>query len=295
MSRLLDNLFARPSLNVILGPLGSKKTWLALDLAASVASGRGWLGFRGPQSPSLFVDKALGASALQHRVRSLLSARGSSINFPFYFYSNFTPLTDPQEYDFLLSQSRVLNLGLIVIDSLFFLSLHLNRHKLHALFPILENLRNLALAANAAVLLIHDLSKHRTDLAAPLLDMGVDHVLATESLEQNPVIHLRTLASRNQQSISILTQPGSMTFKPGSRFYPTPSTLGLVGRKVLAFLRSVDSAPTQHIIASVSADPGRVSNVIQEMLMDGYIRRTNPGGRGTRALYQLTPAGRQLA
>ncbi len=294
MSWLLDNLFVRPSLNVLLGPLGSKKTWLGLDLAASVAADGSWLGFRGPQSPSLFVDKALGASELQRRVRSLLSARGSSAKFPFYFYSNFTPLTDPQESVYLLSQAKILTLGFIVIDSPFFLSLYLNRHKLHALFPILENLRNLAIAANAAILLIHDLSKHRTDLAAPLLDMGVDHVLAVEPLAKEPIVHLRTLAAQNLAPISILARFNSNGSFNLSSSPSTPTTLGIAGQKVLAFLSSVDAATTKMILFSVSDNSGRVGNVIQELLTDGYICRANPGARGSVALYAITPAGRQL-
>ncbi len=61
-------LFPRPSLNFILGTFGSKKTWLALDLAVSVALGRGWLDFcqRGEGVKS---STALGSSRAQRRKR----------------------------------------------------------------------------------------------------------------------------------------------------------------------------------------------------------------------------------
>lgn len=41
----LPSLFACPSVNFLLGPFLSKKTWLALDLAVSLASGSRWLGY----------------------------------------------------------------------------------------------------------------------------------------------------------------------------------------------------------------------------------------------------------
>jgi len=42
----IEGVIARPSLNLLVGAPGSKKTWLALDLAVSVASGQPWLGHK---------------------------------------------------------------------------------------------------------------------------------------------------------------------------------------------------------------------------------------------------------
>jgi hypothetical protein len=41
-SSVHPSLFACPSVNFLLGPLFSKKTWLALDLAVSLAAGNRW-------------------------------------------------------------------------------------------------------------------------------------------------------------------------------------------------------------------------------------------------------------
>ena len=50
LSWIVHGLFARPSFNLLVGDPGSKKTYLAMDLAACVANGIPWLGHQ-RQSP----------------------------------------------------------------------------------------------------------------------------------------------------------------------------------------------------------------------------------------------------
>lgn len=291
---MFQSIFPHRSLNVLLGPLGSKKTSLALDLAISVAAGSSWLGSSNPESPTLFVDKGLGDRELHRRVRYQLTARRAAASLPFYFYSNFKPLTNSQEVADLYRQAQVLNLGLVVIDSPLFLSLYLDRHKLHTFRTVLENLHSLVSAANLSILLIHDLSRHRTDLAQPLLDMGVDQVLWAQCPSNGSLVHLRTLASRDLPPISIAVQEAPH-FGFAKATTKCSSDLGLVGLEVLAYMSAESVATTKMITSSIHATSiGRVINVIQELLRDGYLSRVNRGGRGSRALYSLTPAGRDL-
>lgn len=116
---LLHGLFNRPSLNFILGTPGSKKTWLALDLAVSVALGRGWLGYQGPATSALYMDEELGLTAFQQRLRSVFLARRAGPKTPFHFSSitryDFAQSNDVEQ---LAAQVRSVGAGLIVIDNL---------------------------------------------------------------------------------------------------------------------------------------------------------------------------------
>ena len=201
-SWLVLGLFGRPSLNFILGTFGSKKTWLGLDLAVSVATGKPWLGYQPPAAaPGLFVDAAHGPSEIRRRLRSVIVAQRAPADTPVHFTSlGFCNFADPQETAALAAAALSFGAKLIVIDNpLGFGHLDLGRgtSSFLALQPIISSLRSLAESANAAVLVLLHTRHRRTALGAALCALGADHVLAVDSPFGESWLHLRTLAARD--------------------------------------------------------------------------------------------------
>lgn len=56
----VQGLFAQPTFSMLVGDPGSKKTFLAIDLAVCVALGKPWLGHPVEQAPALFIDEQTG-------------------------------------------------------------------------------------------------------------------------------------------------------------------------------------------------------------------------------------------
>ena len=305
MSWILENLFRSPSVNFILSTLGSKKTWLALDLAVSVTNGCGWLGYQGPATPVLYLDEELGPSELGRRLRSVLLAHRADPKTPIHFSSMARyDFSDSNDVDQLAGQARSVGAGLIVIDVPINFSRLLARDDLHAYRSTLSNLGCLAASTNAAVLVLLHTRRRRTALGAALATLGVDHVMAVDAPYGESWVHLRTLAARNLALISItaeihIRQPRRgkimgdsefLTLSPSSA-RPSPP-LGKAGLAILGYLSLEGETNTAELMAKVTmAVPSRIRTLIHELGRDGYMRCTKRGGPGSPAVYAITPAG----
>lgn len=205
--------FERPSVNFLLGPFLSKKTWLALDLAVSLASGSRWPeetaenvmtaadimrafspmqpGNPSPPKglsyglPALFIDEYHGLDELSRRIRTLFQARHLPPNIPLHYMSlPLYNLTNPQDTAALEAQARSLGAGLIVFDQPYCLP-HLDVGRgtsFLSLHPLMSSLQALAASLNAAVLVLLNVPtrRARSSFASALSALGVDHILALD-------------------------------------------------------------------------------------------------------------------
>ncbi len=294
-SWLLPGFFARPSVNFLLGTFGAKKAWLALDLAISIAAGHPWLGFSAQRTGAVYIDYALDPE-LKERIRVLLIAHKWPEKLPINFGQE-SFLHSPQDIDSLLADVLPLKAGFIVLDSLLGTRLELNARDAPSLTPYLVSLIHLSKETNAAILVLHDLRSHRTNLGSALVAMGVDNVLAAESQFGDDRVHLRTLASIDGIHIAVNarvqhSRNSAHLFLSSS---PPPCQLGTLGKHLLRRLQESGQATTAQLVSSFShSSPKRISNLIQELLTDGYIYRSNSGGRGMLAIYRIAPAGCQV-
>jgi hypothetical protein len=328
-SWLLRGLFARPSVNFILGAPNNKKSWLGMDLATCVALGCGWLGFAssngvlqgchsGQRSalqadqplnpvPSYYLDEDLGLQETARRLHSVFKVRGATRDIPLNFtsFSRYN-LLDPAESFTLAGMAKKMGAGLIVLDNPFSNKWSYASWK-DLPFPFLiKTLKAISEFSNAAVLVLLHISHRHITLGSDLFALGADHVLAVDSPIGASWLHLRTLASRNLQPVSItatirIRQPrrGKILFDPKFRDLslsterPKPP-LGPAGYEILRRLKSGNANATELTSAIRSALPSRVPILIHELKHEGFIQRVNSGGRGAPALYGITPAGEDL-
>jgi hypothetical protein len=144
-------------------------------------------------------------------------------------------------------------------------------------------------------------------LADALVALGADHVLGVDSPFGESWLHLRTIASSGSPPISltvdlplpqhchnkIWTDPKFRGLSLSSDVPKPP--LGAAGFAVLNYLAEVGQSTSAQFVENVSKGSSyRILTLIKELRKDGYIYRVNNGGRGVKALYSLTPAGRCL-
>lgn len=353
-------MFTAPSLTFLLGPLFSKKSWLALDLGLCTAAGHHWqsqfpflkgLARDGVSLPSLpraeplqkqgegvgvlYIDEVHGFPETKRRLAAIMDYRRFSPDLPFHFASSPRyRLAAPYDIAALTHQASHYNVRLLIIDQPYGFrqldvgrgtSLHVGRGTSFTSFRSLVSLLlELSRSANAAVLVLLQTRTRaqRSRLATALTSLGADHVLGLDFFPtdmpkatrynkllpryRSGYLHLRTLASLTAEQLCAQAQivatdrafsltpieriPNLQTLKL-SNFQPV---LGPAGFEILALLAKSPASARQLIAASASESPGRVINLIKELTKDGYIGRTQPGGKGTRTNYALQPAGLSL-
>lgn len=255
----VDGLLTRPSLNLVVGDPGAKKSWLALDLAVCVAMGLPWLGCQTRAMPALFVDEESGLRRLGTRIHAVMHAHKAQSELPFYYLSlPGLNLRETQDTLDLTERALAVNAGLIVIDPLAQVMRGGDENSVLSVLPVFANLRRLAETCNAAVLVLHHTNKHGGFRGSTSISAGVDHMLAVESQPQDTLIYLRTLKARDQLPVSL----GARAHFGSNLFWLTPTDerpasqpaidFSPASRSVLQFLADHRQATTPQIVAALN-------------------------------------------
>ncbi|MCW5879221.1 MAG: AAA family ATPase [Anaerolineales bacterium] len=305
----VQGLLTRPSLNLLVGPPGTMKTWAALDLAIAVAAGQPWLGRNVAQAPSIFVDEETGLSRLWGRIHAVLHGRTAGHGLPFHYVSfggyNLRLIEDS---DHLLQRTLTFEARLIVVDTLAGVLRGADENSVLSIQPLLYNLRRLAEHCRAAVLLVHHTNRSGSFRGSSAISAGVDLMLSIQAQEDH--IHFETLKARHAAPASFaanihfeqqedgplrvhLTAAEEKT-QPEKPKVEKPLTLTPTGHQILQRIARIQRSSTEDLLHHVEAAGPTVRQNIQNLADAGFITRVDGGSRGTRAYYELTEKGEEI-
>jgi hypothetical protein len=312
----VQNLLPSPSLAVLVGAPGSKKTYLALDLAVATALGQEWLGFKTQQSPVLYIDEDAGLPQLHARLNSVLAGHKAPPKTPVHFTSlaGFD-LRHPPDAQAILDSARKLSARLIIVDSLSSFLRGPSVNSLSVVFPVLFQLRRLAEQAKAAVLVLHHTNRTGDFRGSSIIAVCADLMLQVNSAAKDPQLNLQAMKSRfvppppfGGQAHFQTTPEGHESFHLTPAPYKEPASDEAKVAEALLFVKQdparikrhstgvalmqtmqyYPSMSTKQILGVLSgSDPGHVRNVISELMIAGLIIRADDGGPGKAATYKL--------
>ncbi|MBX3049616.1 MAG: AAA family ATPase [Anaerolineales bacterium] len=295
----VEGVFARPSLNLLVGPPGSLKTWAALDLAVAVAAGLSWLGRAVTQAPTIFVDEETGLSRLWGRIHAVLHGRSAGYGLPLHFVSfGGYDLRQPQDIQHLIQRALTFEAQLIVIDTLAGVLRGGDENSVLSVQPLLYNLRRLAEHCRAAVLLIHHTNRSGSFRGSSSISAGVDLMLGVQSPEEAR-IDFETLKARHaapsafaaqvhfEQDVATPLRVHLTAAEHRPHLGQKPPRPGVLA-DILDYIEEHDSATTPQLIAWLAEySPGTVRNAVHQLVAAGRIRRANEGLHGKTALFEL--------
>src|SRR3954454_6685899 len=102
---LVYEILPRDGVGELCGPPGTYKSFLALDLALSVATGTDWTGREVKQGSVVYIAGE-GASGYKSRVPSWKRAKGVTEEVPFYLVPEAVQFVDTRETDALIVSMR---------------------------------------------------------------------------------------------------------------------------------------------------------------------------------------------
>ncbi len=293
---LVEGLLLRPSLNVLVGDPGAKKSLLAIDLAVSLALGQPWLGRKVMPCPVIFIDEEAGLIRLHNLLNGSLRAHQGTPQDPLHYLSlpeyNFRESQDCLD---LLDKVESKKAGLIVIDALANTLRGGDENSSLSVAPVLNNLRRIAEIARCAILLVHHNNKEGIFRGSSVISASVDLMLSIESPPGDELIQLHPLKSRivSPQPFAARAVFDDPLFWLEKSDEHISRKLGRAEAAVLGYLAANDKATTPQMMQDISTStPGGVRQLIHQLKVSGLIERVNEGSHGQTAVFQLSESGR---
>lgn len=274
------------------GEPGSKKTWILLDQAVTVAMGEDWLGFQSYRTKVLFVDEESGEERLLRRLGDAMRAHNAPPDIPIHYTSlaGFN-LTEESGAAKLERAIAAVQPGLVIFDALADLMLGGDENLVKDTQPILFRLRRIAERQNCAIEIIHHVNKSGEYRGSTALKGAVDCMIAIESRPDSNLITFRAEKARD-----VVIHPFAATahFDIG-KFHLTeadPETgsekLSPSERYVLRYLEVNGPSAVQVIMDAADVCTGETARRALYNLADKQlVRRCDIGGKGKDATYSL--------
>ncbi|WP_297575125.1 AAA family ATPase [uncultured Deefgea sp.] len=159
LSWLVHDIFPRTGLACVFGVSGCGKTFVVLDLIATIASGRDWFGHKTVKCPIVYVGLE-GQHGIKQRVQAMQTVNEESLDGVHFMTEPFSLLEerDMEALIFSLQSAGVMN-GLLVIDTLNRASPNSDENSSRDMGRILESVQRLQAAIGGLVLLVHHTGK----------------------------------------------------------------------------------------------------------------------------------------
>jgi hypothetical protein len=214
-SYVVPGLLPVPSLSVLYGAPGTLKTMLMQDLAICVAGGIPWLrpvpgnpvaaSFPCKKSSVLFIDVDSGWERTERRFAALRRGHNVPPGAELRYVSFPNPpliANDPVSVDRLVSDVQRCGARFVVIDNLGAISGSVIENS-SQMIDVMQGLRSVAERANAAVLIIHHVSRpdrlHTNDSihGHDYIRSALDLALLVERRDASDIVTLRATKSRD--------------------------------------------------------------------------------------------------
>lgn len=293
---VVDELFARGSVSLIVGAPATKKTYSMLDCGVCVAMGDPWLGKLTQQGTVLVIDEESGDRRLKRRLKRLLRGHELGLGVPIAHTSleMFNLLSSPADYGYIDGLMEQLKPALVIIDALADVMPGGDENSVKDTHPVFQKLRALAERHNCAVAVIHHATKQGGYRGSSAIAGAVDLMLMVESEKGQTSIVFKTEKSRDTEPFQF---GGQLVFDEALesvrmiKYHVDPSAeeMGKGEKFVLNFLREHGGKATLGEIAS-SADTCSAATARRSVyvLVDKKrVQRTNAGRQGEEAEYGL--------
>ena len=302
---VVEPIAARGSLAALTGAPGSKKTWLALDLAVAVATGaEAWLGHRVNGGPVLIIDEESGPRRMSRRLGQALrghQAARPGVPINYISLAGFNPLqrSDLGDLNAVLAEQKPV---LVLVDALADIMLGADENAVKDTQPVFMALRRLAEEHQTAIIVIHHTNKQGGYRGSTAIPGALDLLLMVKSEARRPTIECTTEKCRDTEPFSFSADFVFNDPLDQCRFVRVDSaqkarsyTQAQTG--VIEYLRDHGTATAEAIQSGVDplfGKPTTIKRALFELIKMAppAVRRANEGGRGTPALYALMPSAR---
>lgn len=295
ISWVVEGVFSKPSVNVIFGESGTKKTYLLLDCALHVAMGREWLGHSVEQCGVLFVDEENGVRRVGRRLQSLCKIHRADPDLPFAAtdtaHVNLTRREDVDALGALLGERRP---GLVIVDALVEVTGGADENAAGEMQPVFGALKELAEQHDCAIVVIHHSNKARGYRGSTVIKSSVDLMLEISSEPRSASIDVKSEKVRDGEYVSFSAAmqvddaQGTVDFVPAGQGKARPK-LNKAQKYAVRYIRDHGSSLLTDIEGHAEGCAPSAARKAVYDLTPAVLHRTDGGGPGEKATYGFAP------
>ena len=300
---IIEGFFSAGSLSILVGDPKSKKTYVMIDAAVSVAQGEPWLTHPTVKKPVLIIDEESGQRRLKRRLGDVQRGHFVKGSIPIFCSSlagyDFGKIDDINELQNAIIQTQA---GLIIIDALADIMPGRDENSVKDVQPVLMALRRVAEFTQAAIVIIHHTNKGGQQRGSTAILGAVDLMLTITSAPKSNLLELKAERARDVEPFEI----GAEIRFNADQTYLVPRqaqepTIKLTRPQIfiLHYLKEHKQSSMEDITqAAVDEDycaRSTAKTAANDLRDDGFIERVDNAGRGTKGTYALTSNGLQIA
>lgn len=297
---LVENLITENGVVVFFGDPGTLKTYLLLYLGISITLGIDWLGKNVKQGPVLFIDEESGPRRLTRRIQGILTELGGDENTPFHYISlGNLDLRKPNDIQELKKAIQKTGAIFVVIDALSDVIAGAEENSVKEVQPAFMALRDVMEETKCTIVVIHHSNKAGGYRGSSAIKGAVDLMVKVEKTPESGLIQMTVEKARDAEPQKITAQPHF----DNDKFWLTEANSPLATqsgqpklsgakRYVVETLFLEEPMSKEKLQEGTDYAEGSISNAVDILKKLGLVERSDDGGRGSKAYYQLTEEGR---
>jgi hypothetical protein len=286
---------------VLFGDAGSKKTYAAIDAAVCVTLGKQWLDFETVQGTALFIDEEMGQRYLSLRISEALRGHLADENTPIFYTSlagfNLRQAEDAEELFQLILSTKA---RIVVIDAMMDVIPGADENSVKDVAPVIKVLKHIADVSKAAIVLIHHANKSGGYRGSTAIKGGVDLMLEVKSNQESEIVTFETEKPRlikNQRFVArAVWMDGEFYLASSDNAAAGMKYLGKSQEYVIRYLAENGPSLMDDIMGHADTCTDTAARQAVYALVNIQLaKRVDEGGRGVKAVYGLTPNGKDYA
>lgn len=319
---IVKNFLPKESLVILYGEPGTMKTYMAIDLAMCVATGKPWLGLETTQTSVIMIDEESGKNRIIKRMLASMNGHEVSIGQTVPFYVTLpsgVDLGDRHWELIIIDAIQKSGSELVILDALADVMPGADENSVRETQPIFNSLRSIVCKTGVTLVVIHHTNKGGGYRGSTAIKAAVDQMICVKSTKGTKTMNLMIEKARDFDEHSIKAQ---VVFEHKGdcleKFYLCPSSaseqvdrankaskrLSDIREKVILFVAKHPNRTTSTIIKGCGEDIQKgskeyekIRQVIQVLLRKPHplLMRTNSGGFRVEAKYSLSALGVEFA
>lgn len=298
INSVIDDFIDEGTVNMLFGESGDGKSYVMMWASVCIASGAPFLDKGVKEGPVLYIDEESNESLFKTRMRKVLTGIGNNNQtIPFFFTSlnglDFSNKSDRQELEKYITDGGFV---LVIVDALMDIMPGKDENAVKDVLPAFQFARHLANKTNCSFIFLHHTNRNGGYRGSSAIKGALDNMISIKKEGNFITFNLEKHRDSSEKELTgeMVFQDDSFELRTGKKY-----TFGSVEELVIEHLAKAGDSSVSEIEKGPSnndgAKAGSIRSAVNNLVSKTFVYRTDNGGPGVIAHYDLTQDGKRAA